>query len=116
MTKSSKVTMNEVASNSTKRFLIEVTGIRTSKVTDTKSGKIYTCKVEPYHRTDKEGTRFVCRQVKVLGIPNISTKSGVVQVPRIIDEVTKKLKLLVTFTSNLDGKVSTSNFNDEFSN
>ena len=97
------------------RYKIEVIALREAVVTDTKNNKTYKCKVEPYHRTTKDGNRVVRRQVKVLGIPSISQSSGVVQVPTTIDKTTGKQKLKVTFYSNLDGKKSTGgDFNAEF--
>jgi len=97
------------------RFKIDVIELRKAIVTDTQTNKVYKCKVEPYHRTDKDGNRVARRQVKVLGIPKISQSSGVVQVPTTIDKATGKQKLKVTFYSNLDGKKSTGgDFNAEF--
>lgn len=90
------------------RYKIEVVALREAVVTDTQTKKVYKCKVEPYHRTDKDGNRVVRRQVKVVGIPSISQSSGVVQVPVEIDKTTGKQKLKVTFNSNLDGKKVTS--------
>lgn len=96
-------------------YLINVTGIRTAEVTDLTTNRVYNVKVEPYHRIDKKtGNSFVCRQVRLDNVLGATAKSKVIQVPRILDPITNKLKLLVKFESDLTGKASTSSFAEEF--
>lgn len=96
-------------------FKIEVTSLREAMVTNIETKEQYKVKVEPYTRTKKDGTRQVCRQVRVDGIPGNQLSSGVVQVREQLDKATNKYKLKVTFEHSLSREYNgTSDFAESF--
>lgn len=92
-------------------YKITLTSARTAKVT-APSGKVFDCKVEPYHR-EKDGKRSIQFQVRVDNVEGNKMSSGVIQVPKNKDGKFKK-----DFTSKLDGRRTTAitaNFGELFS-
>lgn len=81
------------------KFKIEVTGIRTAKVTNLQTKTVVDCKVEPYHR-EINGKREIRFQVRVDNVVGSEMSSGVIQVPQ------KNGKFQKVFESNLNGRKS----------